>query len=302
MATSSVLSFPNRGHWGDRNYRGNCSGHLYRNLYEILQPRTVIDPCCGSGTSIEVADEMGIRAVGLDLRFGFNLLRDSIAEAAGFRADLNISHPPYHDMIVYSGEMYEEVFADDLSRCGSVEEFLEKSQQMLLNQRDATCDGGYYATIIGDQRKNGEYVSYQAEFIARMPRSELKSVMIKMQHNCWSDRQSYASSRVQLPHIKHEYILIWQKPGRVTSYLCALSVIAREAQARVRGTWRSVVRQAVVSLGGEVELSSLYARIAENAPERLKQNEHWKAKVRQTLQLHPDLFQNVERGCWSLAA
>ena len=39
--------------------------------------------------------------------------------------------------------------------------------------------------------------SYQAEMIARMPSNELAAVIIKMQHNCLSDRKTYG--RMKLP-------------------------------------------------------------------------------------------------------
>lgn len=96
---NSILSFPDRGPWGDSKYRGNCSGHVYKALFEQLAPRSFCDPMVGSGTSIAVAQEMGIEAHGLDLRYGFNALRDSILEAIGGNAvDLTVSHPPYGEM------------------------------------------------------------------------------------------------------------------------------------------------------------------------------------------------------------
>src|SRR5690606_927275 len=103
----SIWSFKDRGPWGNAKYRGNCSGHIVRELIECLHPKTFIDPCVGSGTSIEVADEMGVQAIGLDLRFGFNALRDSIRETAGIEADLCFSHPPYHSILVFSGNVYD---------------------------------------------------------------------------------------------------------------------------------------------------------------------------------------------------
>ena len=90
----SVLSFPERGPWGDAKWRGNCSGYIYKSLFEQLRPAVFIDPMMGSGTSIEVAQEMGIKAIGLDLHSGFNVLRDSILQAAGEPSDLCLSHPP----------------------------------------------------------------------------------------------------------------------------------------------------------------------------------------------------------------
>jgi hypothetical protein len=36
--SGSVLSFPERGPWGDPVYRGNCSGYVYREVFTALQP------------------------------------------------------------------------------------------------------------------------------------------------------------------------------------------------------------------------------------------------------------------------
>lgn len=79
----SILSFPDRGHWGNASWRGNCSGHVYKKIFEQLKPGVFVDPMVGGGTSIEVAREMGIEAYGLDLHSGFNILRDSILERVG---------------------------------------------------------------------------------------------------------------------------------------------------------------------------------------------------------------------------
>ncbi len=101
---SSILSFPERGPWGNARYRGNCSGHVYRALFEMLRPRSFCDPMAGSGTSVEVARELGILAHGLDLRMGFNALRHSIlATIGGEPVDACISHVPYGVMECVNG-------------------------------------------------------------------------------------------------------------------------------------------------------------------------------------------------------
>jgi hypothetical protein len=75
MATGTVLSFPQRGPWGDAGYGGNCSGYVYRESFRRLHPRVFTDPMVASGTSVQVAREMGIEAYGLDLHSGFNILK-----------------------------------------------------------------------------------------------------------------------------------------------------------------------------------------------------------------------------------
>ena len=102
----SIMSFPERGKWGKSSWRGNCSGFVYRELFERLRPAVFVDPMVGSGTSVEVAVEMGIQAFGLDLHSGFNAVRDSILTTVGKPADLVFSHPPYGGMVKYSGAVY----------------------------------------------------------------------------------------------------------------------------------------------------------------------------------------------------
>lgn len=294
----SILSFPDRGPWGKSSWRGNCSGHIYRTLFEQLSPSVVIDPMSGSGTSIDVAKEMGIEAYGLDLHSGFNAIRDSILGRVGKPADLCISHPPYGGMIVYSGEVWgEKPHADDLSRCSSDDDFHEKMQLVLMNQREATAPGGYYATIIGDYRHDGTYTSYQAEMIARMPRNELAAVLIKAQHNCMSDRKTY--KKMKLPFIMHEYVLLWQK--KAVPVLMLLGNLAREQYARLTGTWKNIVRSVLMQLGGKADLSSIYDNVAKGAPDKLLQNPHWRDKIRQTLNQNRALFKSDERGVWAVA-
>lgn len=292
----SIMSYPDRGKWGKASWRGNCSGFVYRDLFEMTTPALFVDPMCGSGTSIEVARAMQIEAVGLDLHSGFNILKDSIVGAVGRPADLVVSHPPYGGMILYSGEVWgDEAHPDDLSRCDNDEDFHQKLHLALLNQREATLPGGVYGTIIGDWRRSGQYTSYQAEAIARMPKSELLSVMIKAQHNVRSAENRY---RMKLPLIQHEYVLLWMRPRATT--VNVLTLLAHQQHERLRGTWRTVVRMALINLGGQSSLERLYAKVAEHAPDRLAQNEHWQAKVRQVLQKHAD-FISVNRGVWAIA-
>lgn len=297
----SILSFPDRGKWGNPRWRGNASGHVYKALFEQFNPKVFVDPMVGSGTSVEVAKEMGIEAHGLDLHSGFNALRQSILEAVGKPADLCVSHPPYLGIVRYSGTVWgSEPHPDDLSHAASIEDFMDKLQVVLLNQRHATKGGGIYGCLIGDVRSQGKYYSLQAELIARLPRNELRSILIKTQHNCVSDAKQYASMR--FPRILHEYLLLFETPRIESSWLGTLAQVAHEAQRRLNGTWKSVVWGALAQLGGQANLDDLYAVVADKAPERLAANTHWREKIRQTLQLHADTFGSEERGIWKLAA
>ena len=291
----SILSYENRGKWGKSSYRGNCSGFIYQEMFSWLKPSVFVDPMAGSMTSIEVAQEMGIEAYGLDLHSGFNILKDRIIDSVKKEADLVFSHPPYGGMILYSGNVWGESHPDDLSRCIDDDDFNNKLQLALLNQREATRAGGYYGTLIGDWRRQGSYSSYQAELIARMPKDELASVIIKTQHNTMSGRINYRKQT--LPMITHEYLLLWQKKN--TSFFAMFRGLALSQKQRLSGTWHSIIRLALMQLGGTAPLDQIYDHVFAASPDRITKNAHWKAKVRQTLQLHKG-FVPVERGVWKI--
>lgn len=289
----SVMSFPNRGPWGDNKWRGNSSGYVIKELIEHFNPTLFVDACEGSGTSRDVCNELGIEYVGLDLHKGNDFTKDYILSQLPRPADLCFTHPPYHNLIKYSGEVYGNNAIDgDTSRCSSPEEFISKSQTMLMNQREATKEGGIYSTLIGDHRKNGEFRSYQSDFIQMMPKKELLSVTIKLQHNCLSDGRQYSGNFVP---ILHEYLLLWKKTSR--SLVGVSFDIASELQRRVATTWRNAIRIAMMKLG-QASLSEIYSEVEKVAGHLIAKNSNWQAKVRQQLQIH---YQNVQRGVWAVA-
>jgi len=177
----SILSFPQRGQGGDPRYRGNCAPGVIEFLVRQYLPANglFLDICAGSGTSRDVCARLGVRGVFLDLngRFGraFDFTSESALsrceEEAGGPADVSFSHPPYGPMIRYSGKVWgKQADPRDTSQC-DVEEFLEKSRVMLLNQRDATTPSGFYATLICDLRNDGFYWSFHVVLIGWMLKS-----------------------------------------------------------------------------------------------------------------------------------
>ncbi|GAI73849.1 unnamed protein product, partial [marine sediment metagenome] len=55
----SVVNYPQRGPWGDAKFPGNTSGYLLVDLINYYQPRSILDPMEGSGTTGDVAFDMG---------------------------------------------------------------------------------------------------------------------------------------------------------------------------------------------------------------------------------------------------
>lgn len=292
----SVVSYPNRGNYGKSNYRGNCTGLIIKDLVTHFKPKHFVDVCVGSGTSADVCNELKTRHTGLDIHKGFDFTKNDVLTAIGGQhADFVFSHPPYFNMIDYTQEHAKHKLitqGTDISQTDNYEEFLEFSQIMLLNQREATEGKGHYATLIGDYRKNGVFKSIQADYINMMPKDELVSVVIKMQHNTMSEGITYNGNFIP---IIHEYQLIWKK--KCATVFSFLNTHIQNLQTQYARTWKSLVQIALMKLEGKANLSDLYEVISNIAPEKVKNNANYRAKVRQTLQ---QSFVAIERGTWSI--
>lgn len=299
---SSVLSFPDRGPWGSSRYSGNTSGHVVKALLEFFRPKDLfVDPAEGSGTSREVAGELGVPYMGFDLHSGFNLLKDPLVEHLPRQADFVFFHPPYHNIIRYSGKVWgADPHPDDLSRCANVNEFISKMQVALVNIYDAVKRGGAYSVMIGDVKSRSQgYLSFQSDIVQIAP-GKLDGILVKVQHNPSSNYKKYPFQTKPFIPIAHEYILNFKKEGIVVSMLGSMQRVENKLMSLGQATWNAVVKWAVQSLGGRADLQSLYEKIQEEAPDKLKGNENWQAKVRQTLQRGEGVdYEHEDRGLWA---
>jgi len=206
----SVVSYPSRCQaWGDSRYRGNCDGTLFKELLLRYRPKTVADPMMGSGTTRDVVRGInrhlrtGIEFFGADLRTGFDLERDPLPGPFEFIW----LHPPYWDIVRYSQDDTR-----DLSQTPEWPEFCQRLSVCLLRCAGALTPGGHLAVLVGDIRKRGRYYSMAAEILShRGAFGELRSILIKEQHRCTSDRKTYAPF-VDAP-IRHEYCLLFRRPS-----------------------------------------------------------------------------------------
>ena len=204
----SVVSYPNRGPWGNPKYRGNCSGHLVKDLVLRFKCQSVFDPAEGSGTVRDVIRGINrylrkaIDYEGRDLKGGWDMLSDPLPEK---QFDMVWYHPPYHDIVRYSDNPM------DLSNCDSLDDFERKLVQSIERLFKAVRPGGILAILIGDKRKNGQYYPLFKSILNTGDIGTLKAIIIKIQHHCRSDRNVYPSSNPFLIPIKHEYCLVYQK-------------------------------------------------------------------------------------------
>ncbi|PKN61716.1 MAG: hypothetical protein CVU57_28285 [Deltaproteobacteria bacterium HGW-Deltaproteobacteria-15] len=204
----SVVSYPDRGPWGDGSYRGNCSGYLVKVLILRFNCQSVFDPTEGGGTVKDVVAGINhfprkdIDYEGRDLRLGWDILTGRLPER---QFDLVWYHPPYWDIVTYSDD------PNDLSNCRSLEEFELKLNRSVERLFQSVKPGGVMAVLIGDKRKDGRYYSLFRSLLSNPNSGELKALIIKLQHKCRSDSVGYHSRNPFLIPIKHEYCLVFRK-------------------------------------------------------------------------------------------
>ncbi|HCL6271726.1 TPA: DNA adenine modification methylase, partial [Klebsiella pneumoniae] len=277
MFKSSVCSYENRGPYGNNKYRGNCSGFIVKDFIESYMRKPnglVADPSVGGGSSIDVANELGVRFKGTDLHQGFNLLRDDFLSFLGEPAHLIWWHPPYWDMIQYSGKQWGEPNKWDMSRM-NLPEFVEALELAVMNIHDACERGGHYGILMGNLRRDGDYFNLSS-LVERIAPGKLVDEIIKTQHNCVSDRTQYSGKLVR---IAHEKLLVFRR-NDVASSLCLLAAVHRRATNMVSTTWKAAIRRTLQ--GKTLKLEQIYKEIEPYAKHR--ENNHWQAKVRQVLQ------------------
>lgn len=195
----SIISYSNRGNYGDSSYRGNCSGNVIKDLIkhfypDNLKPQKFIEVFSGGGTGKDVAKELNIfNSLHLDLNNGWDALIDEIPSGA----DFIFSHPPYWDIISYEKQR-GNYNANDLSNNMDYEEFINKLN--LVNEKiyHSLIVSGRHVILIGDVRKQGKYYSIIKDMNWY---GDLESHIIKIQYNCLSDNKIYNNNNF-IP-IKH---------------------------------------------------------------------------------------------------
>ena len=298
----SVTSYPVRDdRYGKNTYRGNCSGLLIKDLIAQYRLKGLSDFMVGSGTTEDVVRETGLRGTFADLNRGYDMMTMDIPE----RAENIFWHPPYHDMIVYSGKQYDArqvesetglpvatIYAGDLSRCASWEEFVKRMNYCCLKQYSALEKGGRMFILVGDMKRKGHLYSMVRDIICP---GTLEQIIIKTQHNTWSGRQTYSGNFIA---IAHEYLIVLRRDAGLivpVSWGTHKEYDLREFQGQ---SWRDLVYAVIEENGGKMTLQELYDALKDTA--KAKKNAHWQEKVRQTLQNIRN-FVRTERGCYALA-
>jgi DNA modification methylase len=234
---TTVWSFPERGNWATHkgDFRGNWGPQIPKNLIlrYTSEGELVLDQMVGSGTTLIECRLLNRRGIGydinpemiritkerLDFESSYNRCGEVIADVGDARrldklnnesVDLIATHPPYLNIIKYSGGKIKE----DLSNICSVDKFCEQIELVAYECLRVLKPNRYCAILIGDTRRKTMYVPLAYEVMTRFLGAgfRLKEDIIKCQWNCkstpfWEKR----AQKYNFLLIMHEHIFVFQK-------------------------------------------------------------------------------------------
>jgi hypothetical protein len=295
---TNLFAYPERGPWGEASYPGNFSGKFVLDLVDIFKARSVADPFAGGGTTEAVCKEMGLSYWTGDLHSGFNILEDALPPCSdGTAPELVVFHPPYFDLIHYSGRVWGETpHPADLSAAPTLDQFVYMANEAQYAAYSHVKRGGHVAILIGSLRRQG--VLYPLHRMLNLY-GELVIDGVKLQYNTTTRRRTYST---RTPLLVTEWVMVMQKPN---AWIVPVRVGATpkdfNMQNNGRQTWRSIVLSALEACGGAAPIEKIYAAIEPHVRAKAAQQEgtDWRAIVRRELQEGP--FRSQDRGVWNVA-
>ena len=295
----SVVSYPDRGPWGNNKYRGNMSGYLVKDIIEQYNLKYLSDYMVGGGTTEDVCRDMGIPGVFTDLNRGFDMLSMDIPD----RPQAAIMHYPYWGCIKYARTQYDakkvqkrygyDPLKEDLAEAPTWEDFVRKMDYCTLKAFSALDKGGRLFLLVGDWKQKGHLYSMVSDMAKP---GTLEQIIIKLQHNTTSESFSYSNHNF-VP-IMHEYLVVLRKDEPMLILVTTTMKRMLDMRDSLNTTWRDTVLSVLQHYGKAMSLNELYEELAPH--KKAKANPNWQAKIRQTVQ-DKRYFRRTGRGCYTAA-
>lgn len=164
----TVLSFPDRGPWGNNRYRGNCSGYIHAFLIDQYNVDFMAEMYAGGGTGYDICKDMQVKYVGADLNpipvrpniCVCNALTDDIPEEFS-EADFVFQHMPYPEIgIKYAGSEYTDpegkLKTQDIGQM-KFKEGMVANNKVTMKLYNSMHPGAKMGILCGNVRRKGKY-------------------------------------------------------------------------------------------------------------------------------------------------
>ena len=222
-------------------YHGNFVPQIPHQLFSRYTKKGdwILDPFMGSGTSLIEAQRMGRNSIGVEIQNEVakeaydriiteknddtkikvivgdsqKLKIDNVLESEKIKnVQFVIFHPPYWDIVKFSER------PDDLSNCGSIDEFLDAFGNVIDNTLSVLEKNRYCALVIGDKYANSQVIplGFYCMNLMMSKGLLLKAVLVKNfgetkgkmnKQGIWRYRALASDFYI----FKHEYIFVFKK-------------------------------------------------------------------------------------------
>lgn len=160
IQTTTLWEYPSQhygeGMQGDKAYKGATPSYVIWNLLQrYTRPGdTILDPMCGSGTTIDVAQDLGRRGIGFDVAPFRPDIKQADARKIPLKkesVDFVFVDPPYSTHLKYSGhpQCIGELDAASSEYYEAMQSVIGEIGRVLKNRR-------YMALYVSDSWKKGE--------------------------------------------------------------------------------------------------------------------------------------------------
>lgn len=222
--TTTLWDFPSQQYGdetqGDQDYRGATPAYIIWNLLQrYTKPKElVIDPMAGSGTTLDVARDLGRRALGYDL----NVTRKDIFHCdarklplESEKADFVFIDPPYSTHLKYSGDerCIGELSADSGAYYKGMEQVIREIDRILR-------PGRHMALYVSDSYSKGKpFQAIGFELFAMLRRRfEPVDIIAVVRHNRTMQRNHWHTAAIEGNYYLRgfNYLFIMKKPEEET--------------------------------------------------------------------------------------
>ncbi|MCP4646046.1 MAG: DNA methylase [bacterium] len=220
LMTTTLWDFPSQQYGdeqqGDKAYAGATPAYVIWNLLQrYTKPKDlVIDPMAGSGTTLDVARDLGRRALGYDLQPQRSDIFRSDARKLPLetsKADFVFVDPPYSTHIKYSG------LPECIGELDAAGKKYYKAMELVINEMERVLRPDRYAALyVSDSFRKGQpFCPIGFELFGRLRRRfEPVDVVAVVRHNKSLQRGNWHTAGVEGNFFLRgfNYLFIMYKP------------------------------------------------------------------------------------------